>query len=196
MNLDEFTESRKRKMNQSKKHEKSKKTASSSSTSTNQKNNIVEINIGIASIEEKSSVLKKRQGRMSLRVSETIDRHDLLEAAITKYARFNQNFCASDDYVLLYPDLSEVVFNPGTHKPFKLNEYKEDFGRSYSKVVFFLCQKCDFDEIESLTLPTSRTKPKPVIAIEENDRNDYNDYHLELENDIFQSVNLYFYDAI
>ena len=189
MNLDQFTETRKRKMNQSQKREKSKKTASSSSTSTNPKNSVVEINIGIASIEEKSSILKKRQGRMSLRVSETIDRHDLLEAAITKYSRFNQNFCANDEYVLLYPDLSEVIFNPGTHKTFRLNEYKEDFGRSYAKVTFFLCQKCDFDEIESLTLPTSRTKQKPVIAIEENGRDDHHYNQFEVEDDIFQSVN-------
>ena len=52
-----------------------------------------------------------------------------------------------------------------------------------------MCQKCDFDEIESLTLPP-RTKQKPVIAIEEIDSDDYekHDNHFEDDDDLFQGV--------
>ena len=167
--LVEFTEARKRKLAGSSTRS-NKKVSASSSTATSR--NIVEINIGLASIDETSSVLKKRQGRMPLKVLHNINRNELKDLAIKKYARFDQNFCATDEYVLLYPDLKEVAFNPGTVNPFKLNEYKEDLGKPYQKLVFFLCQECDLSESLSLSASAGGGKKKkvpPVIQIEEGD---------------------------
>lgn len=47
-------------------------------------------------------------------------------------------------YVILYPDGSEVVFVPGTERPFQLAEYKNEIGKAYARITFFICLGKDF----------------------------------------------------
>ena len=46
-------------------------------------------------------------------------------------------------YVLLYPDGSQVITVPGTQKPFILKEYKEEIGKTYPRLNFFICPEKD-----------------------------------------------------
>eukprot|EP00794_Sanderia_malayensis_P017949 gene17949-19744_t len=52
----------------------------------------------------------------------------------------------NDVYVLLYPDYKEVITVPGNDElPFKLNVYKEELGRPYSQLNFYLCPLAVFE---------------------------------------------------
>jgi hypothetical protein len=48
------------------------------------------------------------------------------------------------DYVLLYPDGSEVFLLPGTTKLFELSSYKEFRSIPYKQIILYLCQKETF----------------------------------------------------
>ncbi|XP_046907347.1 uncharacterized protein LOC124488663 [Hypomesus transpacificus] len=54
-------------------------------------------------------------------------------------------------YVLLYPDGSQVTTVPGTHKPFTLKEYKEEIGKTYQRLNFFICPEKDLKDHEHLS---------------------------------------------
>ena len=57
--------------------------------------------------------------------------------AINKHSRHYQNFCALENYVLLYPDGREVMFVPGVeNQTFKLCLYKEELNKQYFQIVF------------------------------------------------------------
>jgi len=64
--------------------------------------------------------------------------------AIDKHGNNDQEFCVQESYVLLYPDLKEVIHLPGTLKEFNLKQYKEYFGKPYSQIVFYLCITSDY----------------------------------------------------
>ena len=55
-------------------------------------------------------------------------------------------FCKGSnlDYILLYPDSSKIVNLPGTTDEFVLNKYKEDVGRNYNRITFFIATKTDY----------------------------------------------------
>ncbi|KAK0140646.1 G2/M phase-specific E3 ubiquitin-protein ligase [Merluccius polli] len=70
---------------------------------------------------------------------------DLLKQAVQKLKTFNKDM---DDgpYHLLFPDGSEVVFVPGTEKPFLLSEYKKEIGKPYARITLFVCPYEHFKE--------------------------------------------------
>ena len=47
------------------------------------------------------------------------------------------------DYVLLYPDKTIVQTLPGSSVPYTLNKYKEELGKPFSKLYFWLCGTWD-----------------------------------------------------
>ena len=100
---------------------------------------LVFVTVGIVISDKNTGELKKVRGRLPVQVYDTSNVIDLKMAAIEKFSNHDQNFCGLEDYVLLYPDMSEVVLLPGAVKAFKLNMYKADLGKPYSKCVFFLC---------------------------------------------------------
>ena len=64
----------------------------------------------------------------------------------------------SFEFVLLYPDGSEVVTLPGsTTEEFVLQKYREDVGKNYNRLTLFIATKSDylfaempdFDDVES-----------------------------------------------
>ena len=59
------------------------------------------------------------------------------EAAIEKHSKYDQEFCALEDYVLLYPDFREVVYLPGSSNVFQLDKYKHDLAKAYSQISFY-----------------------------------------------------------
>ena len=55
-----------------------------------------------------------RGKRPPVKVSDKCSTAEFKEAAIEKHSKYDQGFCALEDYVLLYPDFKEVFYLPGS----------------------------------------------------------------------------------
>ncbi|XP_066932604.1 uncharacterized protein [Clytia hemisphaerica] len=121
--------------------------STSTSTSTLTSSKDVSVNVGFASYEESIGTLKPRRGRMSVTIKDSCNAIDLKYAAIDKYSKHDQNFCGLEDYVLLYPDFTRVFSLRGSRKPFTVKDYKVELNQPYSKCIFLLCLKTDFDHV-------------------------------------------------
>ena len=89
----------------------------------------------------------------------------LLQAGVTKHGKHFQQFNTSLEYVLLYPDNTLVSNLPGSSEGFSLFKYKDDLGKPYSKIYFWLCERSDYDAtktevIESDTSDDENPLPK------------------------------------
>lgn len=62
----------------------------------------------------------------------------LLEAAVKKLKDFNQDM-EDGEYVLLYPDSSQIKNIPGTDTPFTIGQYKEAIGKAYQRITLYIC---------------------------------------------------------
>lgn len=67
----------------------------------------------------------------------------LLGAAIKKLKDFNQDM-KDGEYLLLYPDGSQIKNIPGANTPFTIELYKEAVGKSYQRITLFVCTLEDF----------------------------------------------------
>ena len=153
MTLSEFSKTRenKRKQALSTKNEKAAKprTTGTASSTTIPTKKLVFVNVGIVTYDINTGGLKKVRGRLPVQVYDTSNVIDLKMAAIEKYGNHDQNFCPLEDYVFLYPDMSDVVLLPGTGKSFKLDQYKAELGKPYAKCVFFLCIASQYEDYKS-----------------------------------------------
>lgn len=75
----------------------------------------------------------------------TTDASSMLQVAIEKHAKHFQLFNTACKYVLLYPDHTIVNTLPGSTKSFTLEAYKEDLGKTYSKIYLWLCKQEDYE---------------------------------------------------
>uniref|UniRef100_UPI0037E860EC G2/M phase-specific E3 ubiquitin-protein ligase n=1 Tax=Semicossyphus pulcher TaxID=241346 RepID=UPI0037E860EC len=62
----------------------------------------------------------------------------LLAAAMKKLKDFNQDM-EDGEYVLLYPDGSQIQNIPGTDTPFTIEHYKEAIGKPYQRITLYIC---------------------------------------------------------
>lgn len=62
----------------------------------------------------------------------------LLAAAWKKLKDFNQDL-KDGEYVLLYPDGSQIKHIPGTETPFTIEKYKEAIGKAYQRITLYIC---------------------------------------------------------
>ena len=79
-------------------------------------------------------------------VSVNASAKDIIQAAVAKHQNHDRKFYvpkSPDDFALLYPDGSEAKFIPGTETEFKLCDYKNDLGKSYPRIILFICRKTD-----------------------------------------------------
>jgi hypothetical protein len=84
--------------------------------------------------------LKPQRGKtMPLNVEPQWSTTQILPAALKKQQDFNQNAMVDGEYVLLYPDGSQVENIPGTDRPFVLEHYKEAIGKSYQRITLYIC---------------------------------------------------------
>ena len=107
------------------------------------------IQIGLIKFDTKSKKLKAACGRLAVEVLTNATASTILTAAVEKYSAFEQSFDKDCEYVLLYPDGSEVINVPGSSVPFELGQYKKASGRPYSRVTLFLGTRKDvlFDRL-------------------------------------------------
>ena len=76
---------------------------------------------------------------------------ELKESAIEKHSKYDQEFCALEDYVLLYPDFKVVFYFPGSSIVFQLDKYKHGLAKPYSQILFYLCVLLHFKQGQSLS---------------------------------------------
>ncbi|XP_030580358.1 uncharacterized protein LOC115776738 isoform X2 [Archocentrus centrarchus] len=102
----------------------------------------VQINIGL--MVPSGTDLKPLRGKtVPLFVDPEVGAPEVLQQAVKKMRTFNKDI-EEGQYILLYPDCSEVVHVPGSERPFKLADYKKELGRPYSRITFFICLETHF----------------------------------------------------
>ena len=70
-----------------------------------------------------------------------------LEKSVEKHAPHDRNFDRYESYALLYPDGTEVLILPGDQTQlFQLDKYKEDIGKSYKRITFYLVERYVIDQ--------------------------------------------------
>ena len=78
------------------------------------------ISVGIVQKNEFAELKPVRGKRLPVKVLETSIAAEILLTAVEKHANHNQEFCASEDWVLLYPDFKEVICMPGKSEGFDI----------------------------------------------------------------------------
>ena len=109
---------------------------------------VEEVKIQIGVVEEANGRLKKVKGRtLPLLVPTNITAGELLKAATAKHRWHFKQFNQQESYFLLYPDQTVVNTLPGSADPFLLNQYKEELGKPFSKLYFWLCSTSDTENL-------------------------------------------------
>ena len=107
----------------------------------------VKIQVGVVEAEGKR--LKRLKGRtLPLIVSSQCNAADLMKAAINKHSKHFRQFNKYTSYTLLYPDHSIEQKLLGSAAQFVLSEYKQELGKPYSKIYFYLCATIDLDRVQ------------------------------------------------
>ncbi|XP_030592032.1 G2/M phase-specific E3 ubiquitin-protein ligase-like isoform X2 [Archocentrus centrarchus] len=94
---------------------------------------IVKISVGIMN-KTKTGMRPIRGKTLPLDVEPSWSSEKLLGAAIKKLKDME-----AGEYILLYPDGSQVKNIPGTDTPFTIQLYKEAVGKSYQRITLFVC---------------------------------------------------------
>lgn len=101
-------------------------------------------------MEEADGHLKKVKDRtLPLMVPTNVTAGELLKAATAKHWRHFKQFNSLENYFLLYPDQTVVDTLLGSAKPFILNWYKEELGKPFSKLYFWLSSTRDMDNLDA-----------------------------------------------
>ena len=84
---------------------------------------------------------------MLVTVPSSTSRDDILTKAITKHANNDKNLIRGDSrYTLLYPDGTEVKALPGSSDCFILQKYKDEIGKSYSRMTLYIATKSNVSD--------------------------------------------------
>ena len=105
----------------------------------------VVIQVGLLEWNDRERKLKPKRGkRMALRVSLKDPYVTIRKKAIEKWKNYHRNLYDEEkEYILTYEDGAEAQFLPGTHSFFDLKSYREEIGKEYRRIVFFLCTQED-----------------------------------------------------
>eukprot|EP00794_Sanderia_malayensis_P004351 gene4351-4931_t len=95
----------------------------------------VHVNVGMVGRDSYGELKPVRGKRVPVMVKDSCDRDDLKNEAIKKHSGHDQLFI--NDEVITVPGNDEL--------PFKLNVYKEELGRPYSQLNFYLCPLAVFE---------------------------------------------------
>ena len=112
----------------------------------------VKVNVGIMTFKD-GRLLPKRSTMLPLNVSDRVGSEELLEKAVEKHSRFNGHLISNNPslYKLLYGStarVQEAKTIPVSEELFSLRRYKEEIGKPYSKISFYICPLTDYlDEL-------------------------------------------------
>ena len=100
-----------------------------------------EVTIQIGLIRLKDGELKVVRGStLPLKVTPTIGAAELLQKGSEKMVKFNKDLSSGGGFTLLYPDRTEVENLPGSTEAFTLNRYREELGKPYARITFYICK--------------------------------------------------------
>nr|XP_009305172.1 piggyBac transposable element-derived protein 4-like isoform X2 [Danio rerio]XP_021331739.1 piggyBac transposable element-derived protein 4-like isoform X2 [Danio rerio] len=106
----------------------------------------VQVNVGV--MVPHGTDLKPLRGKTLLLFTDPdVAAPDLLKQAVEKIGTFIMDM-PEGPYVLLYHDCSEVVYVPGSERPFKLSEYKKEVGKPYARITFFICLEKHYKRVD------------------------------------------------
>ncbi|XP_028409486.1 uncharacterized protein LOC114532099 [Dendronephthya gigantea] len=137
------------------------------------KNEIVQINIGIAESDNTGRQLKIKRGSLLPIDVKKCDSHVVVKnLAMEKQFAHNKQLreCDQCEWVLLYPDFDLVLTIPGKSEPFSVEHYKESIGKPFSRVNLYLCKLADYEsanDLESDPESDIRKESKTSIASKE-----------------------------
>lgn len=94
------------------------------------------ISIGIM-CKTKNGFKPMRGKNLPLHVDPQWSSEQLLPAAVKKQKDFNKDM-EDGEYVLLYPDGSQIKYIPGTDTPFTIGQYKEAIGKAYQRITLYI----------------------------------------------------------
>ncbi|XP_072572064.1 G2/M phase-specific E3 ubiquitin-protein ligase-like isoform X1 [Paramormyrops kingsleyae] len=97
----------------------------------------VKISVGIMN-KTKNGLRPMRGKNLPVHVDPQWSSEQLLAAALKKQKDFNQDM-EDGEYVLLYPDGSQIKNIPGTDTPFTIGKYKEAIGKAYQRITLYIC---------------------------------------------------------
>ena len=112
----------------------------------------VPINIGFMKLESSGSLRRCRGKTLPVKVLPSSGADVILEKGVKKHANHDKNVHENTQYVLLYPDCTQVINLPGTNEPFDLKKYREDIGKSCQRITLFIAKKTDkiFAELHTI----------------------------------------------
>ena len=133
----------------------------------------VKVNVGIVTFRDEK-MLPRRNTTLPLTVKDTVGKKELLNTAVEKHSRFNSNLISNNPeiYRLLFGShgwLHEVRTMPGSEEPFVLRRYKEEIGKPYSKISFYICSLADFLEYTMNTSSSEEELPVSVSSVTNRD---------------------------
>jgi len=92
-------------------------------------------------------------------------RYDRLMKAVTKHANHDKNLIRDDlRYTLLYPDGTEVKTLPGSSDCVILHKYKDEIGKSLSRVTLYIATKSDVSDALFSELEEKCTASENIIS--------------------------------
>ena len=105
------------------------------------------INVSIKTlVDGKLKIVRGK--RLPIRVPTSATYPLLLERAVQKLSAFDRAFDTNKKHVLLYEDNSHARFLPGGYKHFfNLEQYKNELGRDYKRIVLYICTEDDYKDV-------------------------------------------------
>lgn len=124
----------------------------------------VKINIGLQKFRD-DDLKFVRGSTLPLKVNPTIGADELRKKGAEKIIKFNNDLTGGPfGFTLLYPDRTEVKTLPGSKEPFTLQRYREEIGKAYGRLTFYVCKTDEFldflcrsycsDESDTTDFPT------------------------------------------
>ena len=89
----------------------------------------------------------KRGSLLPIDVKKSDSHVAVRDSGVTKQLAHNKQLRDDEDnnWVLLYPDMDNVLCLPGTKELFSVEKYKESLGRPYSRVNLHICKMVDYE---------------------------------------------------
>lgn len=120
-------------------------------------------------------VKRGNNANLPLTLATNMTYDEILAKAVEKHHRFNKDLIKNEEnkfYCLLYADKTKAEFLPGSDEPFRLQRYKEDIDKPYSKIVLYLCRcseyfSAQFDELGCII---SGDETSDVEAVEQSEQ--------------------------
>ena len=134
----------------------------------------VVITLGLLEWSEQALCLKQKRGqRLALRVNTRDPYMTILDKAEKKWKDYNSDSYSETEYILTYSNGKCAQFMPGTFQFFDLKKYKEEVGKEFRCIVFYLCTLKDHLLAENKEIDFEQDSEPPTKQMRE-----YNEFEL------------------